>query len=86
LAGWLGHDRQVQETRSHLVALHGDADRLSAVDLRIDLAQEGRHAGTIEARFALFHGITRLLARTPRGEWRIEELPETEPESTHQSA
>jgi hypothetical protein len=82
LVSWLGHTPRVLETRSRITALHGDADRLSAVEMKIELSRDGREAGTIDALFALFHGITRLHAKTPRGEWQIEETPESESEPT----
>lgn len=61
---------RVITTRSRVTSLRGSADRLESIVLAIEWS-ESRSYGTLEAELCLFHGLTRLVATTPKGTWRI---------------
>jgi urea transporter len=61
---------RVITTRSRVTALRGGADRLESITLSVEWTAR-RSAGTVEVELCLFRGLTRLVATTPAGTWRI---------------
>ncbi len=57
-------------TRSRVSSLRGGDDRLESITLAVEW-NDGRSSGTLDAELSLFHGLTRLAATTPAGNWSI---------------